>query len=89
MLQHKFGIETAAGEQRTLTSTLLDYGVPNGTSSMARLVGVPCAIATRFVLEGHRDIKVPGIVVPYSSAVADPIRLELVKEGIELREEYI
>ena len=56
---------------------------------MARLVGVPCAIATRFVLEGHRDIKVPGIVVPYSSAVADPIRLELVKEGIELREEYI
>ncbi|WFD36585.1 saccharopine dehydrogenase (NADP+, L-glutamate-forming) [Malassezia cuniculi] len=89
MLQHKFGIETASGEQRTLTSTLLDYGVPNGTSSMARLVGVPCAIATRLVLEGHKALKVPGIVVPYTSEVADPIRLELVKEGIELREEYI
>lgn len=89
MLQHKFGIETAAGERRTLTSTLLDYGVPNGTTAMARLVGMPCAIATRLMLEGLPALKTPGVLAPYTPATADPIRAELAREGIALREEYI
>ncbi|WFD32206.1 saccharopine dehydrogenase (NADP+, L-glutamate-forming) [Malassezia sp. CBS 17886] len=89
MLQHAFGVVTKDGEEKTLTSTLLDYGVPNGTSSMAKLVGVPCGVAARFVLEGHPAMKKPGIVVPYTYDVAEPIRLELVKEGIALEERYV
>ena len=45
-LQHKFGIEWADGTTETRTSTLVDYGDVNGYSSMAKLVGVPCAVAT-------------------------------------------
>ncbi|PWN87413.1 hypothetical protein FA10DRAFT_269364 [Acaromyces ingoldii] len=90
MLQHRFEIETKEGEQKTLTSTLLDYGHPQGYSSMARLVGIPCAIATRLLLEGEKGIKQQGkIVAPYSKEVCDPIRLELEKEGIALTERYI
>ena len=89
MLQHRFSVLTKDGEHKTLTSTLLDYGVPNGTSSMAKLVGVPCGIAARFVLEGHPAIKKPGILAPYSFDVAEPIRLELVKEGIALEEAWV
>ena len=40
MLQHKFEIENKDGTKETRTSTICDYGDPNGYSSMARLVGV-------------------------------------------------
>ncbi|EPQ29908.1 uncharacterized protein PFL1_02581 [Pseudozyma flocculosa PF-1] len=89
MLQHKFEIETAQGEAKTLTSTLLDYGIPHGTSSMAKLVGVPCAIATKLVLERHPALSKVGILAPYSQDICDPIRLELEKEGIVLEERYV
>ncbi|KAI3480511.1 hypothetical protein L1887_57358 [Cichorium endivia] len=87
--QHKFEIETANGEHKTLTSTLLDYGIPHGTSSMAKLVGVPCAIATRLILEGHPALTKVGILAPYTKDICDPIRLELEKEGIALEERYV
>ncbi|PWN51060.1 putative chimeric spermidine synthase/saccharopine reductase [Violaceomyces palustris] len=89
MLQHKFEIETKEGESKTLTSTLLDYGIPHGTTSMAKLVGVPCAIATKLILEGHPALTQTGILAPYSKEICDPIRLELEKEGIVLEERYI
>ncbi|PKI83458.1 hypothetical protein MVES_002408 [Malassezia vespertilionis] len=89
MLQHSFDVIDKNGEEKTLTSTLLDYGVPNGTTSMAKLVGVPCAIATRLLLEGNPAIKKTGIVVPYTIDVTEPIRKELVKEGIALEERWV
>lgn len=52
ILQHKFGIEWANGETETRTSTLVDVGDPNGYSSMAKLVGVPCAVAVQQILDG-------------------------------------
>lgn len=94
MLQHRFEVvfpSTPKGETQTLTSTLLDYGHPAGHSSMARLVGVPCGVATRLLLEGHPGLNVPGggILAPYTEAVCKPLREELVKEGIALKEEWI
>jgi len=90
MLQHRFEVKFPdQDELKTLTSTLLDYGVPEGFSSMAKLVGVPCAIATKLILEGHPGLKKVGIVAPYSKEVCDPIRLELNKEGISLTERWI
>ena len=56
---------------------------------MARLVGMPCAIASRLMLEGLPALKTPGVLAPYTPATADPIRAELAREGIALREEYI
>lgn len=58
MLQHKFGIEHKDGKKEVRTSTLCNYGEPNGYSAMARLVGVPCAIAVQQVLDGTISKKV-------------------------------
>ena len=35
-----------------LTSTMIDYGIPDGDSSMSRTVGLPAAIGVRMILEG-------------------------------------
>lgn len=71
ILQHKFGIEWADGTTETRTSTLVDYGVPGGYSSMAKLVGVPCAVATLQVLNG--ELSTPGLFAPMTPEINDPI----------------
>ena len=70
-LQHKFGIEWADGTSETRTSTLVDYGDVNGYSSMAKLVGVPCAVATQQILDG--TLNKVGLLAPMSSEINDPI----------------
>ncbi|KAK7205765.1 saccharopine dehydrogenase [Myxozyma melibiosi] len=77
MLQHKFGIEWADGTTETRTSTLADYGDPSGYSSMAKLVGTPCAVAAELILDGY--FKQTGILAPYSPEICDPLR-EILKE---------
>ncbi len=58
MLQHKFGIEHKDGSKEVRTSTLCEYGVPGGYSAMARLVGIPCGVAVKLVLDGTISQKV-------------------------------
>jgi saccharopine dehydrogenase (NADP+, L-glutamate forming) len=58
MLQHKFGIEHNDGSKETRTSTLVEYGDPNGYSAMAKTVGVPCGVAVKLVLDGTISQKV-------------------------------
>ncbi|TIC26651.1 saccharopine dehydrogenase [Wallemia mellicola] len=87
MLQHKFGIVWKDGSKETRTSTLLDYGVPNGYTSMAKLVGVPCGIAVQLVLDGV--INDTGVVAPYSAKVNNPIMEKLELEGIKLIEKTV
>lgn len=88
ILQHKFGIENKDGTTETRTSTLVDYGVPGGYSSMAKLVGVPCAVATKQILNGTLNKK--GLLAPMSSEINDPIMKELKDEyGIFLVEKTL
>ncbi|KAK3716825.1 saccharopine dehydrogenase (NADP+, L-glutamate-forming) [Vermiconidia calcicola] len=91
MLQHKFAIEHKDGSKETRTSTLVDYGDPEGSggySVMARLVGVPCAVAVLMVLNG--EIKDKGILAPVTPELAEPIRLKLKDEyGIDLKEKTL
>lgn len=58
MLQHKFGIEHKDGSKEVRTSTLCEYGVPGGYSAMAKLVGIPCGVAVKLVLDGTISQKV-------------------------------
>ena len=58
MLQHKFGIEHKDGSTETRTSTLCDLGTPGGYSAMAKLVGIPCGVAVKQVLDGTISGKV-------------------------------
>ena len=54
---------------------------------MALTVGVPCGIATQLVLDGV--ISTPGVIVPYTKEINDPIRAELESEGIALTERVL
>ncbi|KAG8628362.1 hypothetical protein KVT40_004235 [Elsinoe batatas] len=88
MLQHKFGIEHANGAKETRTSTLCEYGDPKGYSAMAKLVGVPCAVAVKQVLEGKITDK--GVLAPMDPRVAEGLREELKeKYGIEMKEKTV
>ncbi|KAK4226885.1 Saccharopine dehydrogenase [Podospora fimiseda] len=88
MLQHKFEIEHADGTRETRTSTLCEYGVPNGYSAMAKTVGVPCAVAVKQVLSGQISEK--GILAPMSWEICEPLMKELEeKYGITMIEKTI
>jgi saccharopine dehydrogenase (NADP+, L-glutamate forming) len=88
MLQHKFVIENKDGSKETRTSTLAEYGDPKGYSAMAKLVGVPCAVAVQQVLDG--TIKEKGILAPMSPEICKPLMKTLTeKYGIEFKEKTI
>lgn len=90
MLQHRFGVELADGTRQTRTSTLCAYGsaAPGGYSAMARLVGVPCAVAVQQVLAGALAER--GVLAPLTSRVNEPLIRELKdKYGIFCKEEIV
>ncbi|KAF7551308.1 hypothetical protein G7Z17_g5097 [Cylindrodendrum hubeiense] len=88
MLQHKFEIENKDGSRETRTSTLCEYGAPTGSggySAMAKLVGIPCGVAAKQVLDGTLSEK--GILAPMNSKINDPLIEELKKYGIDFKEQ--
>ncbi|KJZ80559.1 Saccharopine dehydrogenase [Hirsutella minnesotensis 3608] len=88
LLQHKFEIEHKDGSRETRTSTLVEYGDTKGYSAMAKLVGVPCAVAVQQVLNGTLSEK--GVLAPMTAKINNPIMKELKeKYGIELVEKTV
>jgi saccharopine dehydrogenase-like NADP-dependent oxidoreductase len=85
VLQHEFLVTTASGRNERIVSTLVDYGVPGGDSSMSRTVGLPAAIGARLVLEGK--IAVTGVQVPVRPEIYEPVLRELEAYGVRFREE--
>ncbi|KAJ5679365.1 hypothetical protein N7462_007609 [Penicillium macrosclerotiorum] len=85
MLQHKFEIENKDGSKETRTSTLCEYGNPTGYSAMAKLVGVPCGVAVKQVLDG--TITQTGVLAPMTIDICAPLIKTLKEEyGIEMEE---
>ncbi len=84
ILQHQFLASYPDGNKEKITSTLIDYGIPNGDSSMARTVGLPAAIATRLILEGK--IEMPGVHIPVIPEIYVPILQELKEMDIAFTE---
>ncbi len=84
ILQHEFLAQTDSGRNERIVSTLIDYGVPGGDSSMSRTVGLPAAIAARLVLEGK--IRLTGVQVPVHPEIYGPILEELGALGIRFEE---
>lgn len=85
VLRHEFLVRQAGGRLERIQSTLIDYGVPGGDSSMSRTVGLPVAIAARLVLEGRIGRK--GVLIPTFPEAYLPILAELRTLGVEFREE--
>lgn len=87
VLLHQFETILADGRQQQVTSTLVDYGVPNGDSAMARTVSLPAAIAARLVLEG--SITATGVQIPVAPEIYNPVLDELARLGIECKESFL
>ena len=84
VLQHEFLVRTEAGRTDRIVSTLIDYGLPGGDSSMSRTVGLPAAIGARLVLEGR--IALTGVQAPFEPEIYAPILDELEKLGVRFEE---
>jgi len=83
VMQHEFVAEYPDRTEKT-TSTLVDYGIPNGDSSMSRLVGLPAAIAARLILQGEIDLT--GVHVPMIPEIYEPVLAELETLGVSFTE---
>ena len=83
VMHHEFVAEYPDKKQ-LITSTFLDFGIPGGDTSIARTVSLPAAIAVRMVLEGK--ITEPGVHIPVSPGIYNPILDELSNIGINFKE---
>jgi saccharopine dehydrogenase (NADP+, L-glutamate forming) len=84
ILYHHFIAEYPGGRKEEITSTLIDYGIPDGDSSMSRTVSLPVAVGARMILEGRFDK--PGVWVPVIPELYNPILDELETLGIRCEE---
>ncbi len=81
---HQFVAEFPNAPTENITSTLIDFGQPNGDSSMARTVSLPAAVAARLVVTGK--IKKTGVQVPVEPDIYNPVLDELATMKIECKE---
>ena len=83
VMHHEFVAEYTS-KKEYITSTLLDYGILNGDSAVARTVALPAAIAVKMILEGKIDIT--GTHIPVIPEIYNPILDELEEMDIKFDE---
>jgi hypothetical protein len=83
IMHHEFIVEYPS-KKEYITSTLVDYGVPNGDTSIARTVSLPAAIAVKMILQGQIDLN--GVHIPVIPEIYNPILDELEDIGIKFKE---
>lgn len=84
VMQHEF-IAQYPDRRESITATMIDYGLPNGDTSMSRTVGLPAAIAARMVLHGEFG-GLTGVHTPVIPEIYQPVLAELADLGIYLTE---
>ena len=83
VMHHEFVAEYPS-KKEYVTSTLVDYGIPNGDSSIARTVSIPAAIAVKMILNGK--INLSGVYIPVFPEIYNPILDELGEIDIKFEE---
>ena len=83
VMQHLFGYELN-GEKHQIKSSMVCIGDNQTYTAMAKTVGLPVAIATLKILNG--EITTPGVQMPISKEVYEPILKELEENGIVFHE---
>ncbi len=83
VMYHKFGYELN-GTKRQIDANMVVIGENRTHTAMARTVGLPVAIATILIL--NRKIATPGVQIPISNEVYQPILEELKTYGIRFKE---
>jgi saccharopine dehydrogenase (NADP+, L-glutamate forming)/spermidine synthase len=85
VMRHDLTFSRDAGKRRErVTAIMVDYGIPDGDSSMARTVTLPAAIGVRMLLEG--TIAERGVHVPLEPGIYEPVLAELAELGITFTE---
>ena len=83
VMHHEF-IAEYDNKKEYVTSTLVDYGIANDDSSIARTVSIPAAIAVRMILE--KKIAIAGVHIPVIPEIYNPILDELEAMDIVFKE---
>jgi len=83
VMQHLFGYEIN-GEKKQIESSFVVKGENQTYTAMAKTVGLPVAIAALKIVKG--EIKTPGVQLPISKEVYEPILKELEENGIVFKE---
>ena len=86
VMQHLFGFEID-GKKHQIESSLIVEGENQTYTAMAKTVGLPMAIAALNILNG--GIKTPGVQIPISKEVYEPILNELENYGIKFTEKEV
>jgi saccharopine dehydrogenase (NADP+, L-glutamate forming)/spermidine synthase len=81
VMRHEFVADYPSRLPEKICSTMVDYGIPNGDSSMSRTVGLPTAIATKLILQGA--IQMTGVHIPVDPRIYEPVLAEL--ESVDIR----
>lgn len=83
VMYHKFGYELN-GEKKQIDSTMVHIGKDQTHTAMAKTVGLPVGIATLAIL--NKKITTPGVQIPITREVYEPILKELESHGIVFNE---
>jgi len=83
VMHHEFVVEYN-GKKEYITSTLVNYGEPNGDSAVARTVAFPAAIAVKMIL--NETITKTGVQIPTVQEIYQPILDELKSMNINFSE---
>ncbi len=86
VMLHEFEILHADGKPGRITSTLVEYGEPDGHSAMAWTTGLPVAAAAKLIAKG--EFSKPGIHIPVYKDIYEPVLKELEELGICLQDTH-
>jgi saccharopine dehydrogenase (NADP+, L-glutamate forming) len=84
ILRHRFEVENRNNTRETITSTLIDYGIPHGDSAMARTVSLPLAVGVRLMAENK--INLTGVQIPIRKELYVPVLNGIEELGIKMVE---
>lgn len=86
VMLHKFGFELN-GEKKQIESSMVVIGKDQTFTAMSDTVGLPVAIATLKILNG--EITRPGVQIPISKDIYEPILNELREYGVVFTEKEV
>ncbi|WP_242133754.1 saccharopine dehydrogenase family protein [Aestuariivivens marinum] len=86
VMYHKFGYELN-GKKHQIDSNMVVLGENQTYTAMAKTVGLPVAIAALAILNGK--ITTPGVQIPITKEVYEPILKELQDYGITFNEKEV
>lgn len=86
VMYHKFGYELN-GKKHQIDANMVVIGEDQTYTAMAKTVGLPVAIATLAILNG--TITSPGVQIPITKEIYQPILKELQEFGIQFNEKQV